>query len=124
MDESILVPLGFFGAIFGSIWLIAHFSFKKNALVHETIRQSLEHGRDLNEETVKKLSGLLDPRTTDLRRGVLLVTLSLAIMILGVIAGQDDGDAFKALLAISIFPLLLGVAYLGLWRFAKKNSSL
>jgi hypothetical protein len=45
-------------------------------------------------------------------------------MLIGLIAGDDDGDAVRAMFAIGIFPLFLGVSYLGLWYFGRKNSSL
>jgi hypothetical protein len=124
VSEEILVPLGLFFSGVGTVWLLSHFSYKKNTLIHETIRHAVEKGQELPEDTVQKLGELINPRSTDLRRGVLLVAFSLAIMILAMIAGDGDDNAERGLFAISMFPLLLGGAYLGLWFFGRNKRGL
>lgn len=121
MSEDILVPLALFLSGVGTVWLLSHFSYKKKTLIHETIRHTVEKGQALPEDTVQKLGEMINPRSMDLRRGVLLVAFSLATMILAMIVGADDTDAERALFALSMFPLLLGGGYLGLWFFGRNK---
>ena len=63
------------------------------------------------------MSYLNDPVKSDLRRGVLLIALGFAIIALGLLIPEEDPNAFRGVLGVSSFPVILGFAYLGLWRF-------
>ena len=64
------------------------------------------------------MSAMNDPVKSDLRRGVLLIAFGIAFMILGGIMPHNEPDAMRGIVAISSFPVVLGLAYLGLWRFS------
>ena len=49
--------------------------------------------------------------------GVLLVAIGVAFVVLGVIMPHDEPEAMRGIVGISSFPIVLGIAYLGLWRF-------
>ena len=59
-----------------------------------------------------------DPVKSDLRRGVLLIAFGIAFIVLGTIMPHDEPEAVRGIVAISSFPIILGLAYLGLWRFS------
>ena len=66
------------------------------------------------------MSYLNDPVRSDLRRGVLLIAFGIAFVILGAIMPHDEEAAMHGVAAIASFPVILRLAYLGLWRFSHK----
>ena len=47
------------------------------------------------------------------------IGIGLGFVIFGLTLGEED--AVRPLMAIGAFPFLLGVAYLGLWKFSSKD---
>ena len=117
MDE-VFVPIFLFAAIVAIIWLFSHYNFKKRLTAHETLRLAVEKGQEVSPELVERMSYLNDPVKSDLRRGILLIAFGIAFIILGAIMPHDDPEAMRGVIAISSFPVVLGFAYLGLWRFS------
>ncbi|MEO0607926.1 MAG: DUF6249 domain-containing protein [Pseudomonadota bacterium] len=115
--EDVLVPIVFFAASIGAIWLFSHYNYKKRLTAHETLRLAVEKGQEVSPELVEKMSYLTDPIKSDLRRGVLLVAFGVAFIVLGAIVPHDEPNAMRGIIGISSFPIVLGLAYLGLWRF-------
>mgnify|MGYP001797450849 CR=1 FL=1 len=115
--EDVLVPIVFFAAIIGALWLFSHYNYKKRQTAHETVRLAVEKGQEVSPELVEKMSFLSDPVKSDLRRGVLLVAIGVAFVVLGVIMPHDEPEAMRGIVGISSFPIVLGIAYHGLWRF-------
>ena len=117
MDE-ILVPIFLFFAVVAIVWLYSHYNFKKRSTAHETLRLAVEKGQQVSPELVERMSAMNDPVKSDLRRGGLLIAFGVAFIVLGTIMPHDEPDAMRGIAAISSFPIILGVAYLGLWRFS------
>ena len=117
MDE-IIVPIFLFIAIVAIIWLYSHYNFKKRSTAHETLRLAVEKGQQVSPELVERMSAMNDPVKSDLRRGVLLIAFGVAFVVLGAIMPHDEEGAVRGIVAISSFPVVLGLAYLGLWRFS------
>ncbi|MEL7031971.1 MAG: DUF6249 domain-containing protein [Pseudomonadota bacterium] len=117
MDE-IFVPIFLFAAIVAIIWLFSHYNYKKRLTAHETLRLAVEKGQEVSPELVERMSYLSDPVKSDLRRGILLIAFGIAFICLGMIMPADDPEAVRGVIAISSFPVVLGFAYLGLWRFS------
>ena len=116
--EEILVPISIFAAVVAIIWLFSHYNYKKRLTAHETLRLAVEKGQEVSPELVERMSYLNDPAKSDLRRGVLLIAFGVAFMILGSIVPHDEPEAMRGIIGISSFPIVLGFAYLGLWRFS------
>ena len=117
MDE-IFVPIFLFAAIVAIIWLFSHYNYKKRLTAHETLRLAVEKGQEVSPELVERMSFMNDPVKSDLRRGVLLIASGVAFMVLGAIMPHDEPDAMRGIVGVSSFPVVLGLAYLGLWRFS------
>ncbi|MEM7459548.1 MAG: DUF6249 domain-containing protein [Pseudomonadota bacterium] len=117
MDE-VFVPIFLFASIVAIIWLFSHYNFKKRLTAHETLRLAVEKGQEVSPELVERMSYLSDPVKSDLRRGILLIAFGIAFIILGLIMPTDEPEATRGVIAISSFPVVLGLAYLGLWRFS------
>ena len=116
--DDILVPIFLFAAIVAIIWLFSHYNYKKRLTAHETLRLAVEKGQEVSPELVERMSYLNDPVKSDLRRGVLLIAFGIAFMVLGAIIPHDEPEAVRGILGVSSFPVILGLAYLGLWRFS------
>lgn len=109
-------------AIVGVFFL--HYRHRTRAEVQETIRSALSQGAQLTPELVQVLGEPATPKNSDLRRGVILLFFGGALFLCGVIAGifgTDDGGA-AFFMVISTFPLLVGLAYLLLWKFTRTSS--
>lgn len=119
-DFGFLVPIVFlllFGAFF---CLRLRYRHLDRLAAQETIRNALERGQPLTPEVVAQLVGH-EPANGDLRRGVISIAVAAAIGAFAVGVGEDD--ALGPLTGIAAFPLLIGLAYLGLHRFAGTRDS-
>ncbi|MDJ0920597.1 MAG: DUF6249 domain-containing protein [Henriciella sp.] len=119
--EDTLIPITFFFAIVGIIWLFSHYNFKKRDVAHQTLRHAVDKGQEVSPELIERMSYLSDPIKSDLRRGVLFVAFGLAVISLGLFIPTDEPEAFQGILGVSSFPIILGLAYLGLWRFGHER---
>lgn len=113
-----LIPIFLFASFVAIVWLFSHYNYKKRNTAHETLRLAVEKGQEISPELVERMSYLNDPVKSDLRRGILLIAFGIAFMILGAIMPHDEPEAMRGILGISSFPVVLGIAYLGLWRFS------
>ncbi len=121
--EDILVPIFLFMSIVATIWLISHFNFKKRHAVHETLRHAVENGQQVSMDLIEKMSLLVDPVRSDLRRGVLFIAFGLAFLLLGSLISHEEPEAIRPMLGVAAFPIILGLAYHGLWKFGHKRSA-
>ncbi len=121
--EDILVPIALFVSSALVLWSFGNFNFKKRLTIHETIRHAIDGGQQVSMELVEKMSLVVDPVRADLRRGVLFIAFGIAILVLGLILTSQEGEPAGPIIGVALFPVILGVAYLGLWKFAHKRSA-
>lgn len=113
--EDILVPIVFFGSICLIVYLVSLFNARKRNTVHETLRHLVDKGESLTPEMIERMSLIADPVRKDLRRGVLFIAFGAAFAFLGMMVGTEDAEAVKPMLGVASFPVIIGLAYLGLW---------
>lgn len=116
--EEVFVPIAFFGGVIAITWLFSHYNYKKRLTAHETLRLTVEKGQEVSPEMVERMSYLSDPVKSDLRRAILLIAFGIAFVVLAFIMPLDDDEALRGMLAVASVPVVLGIAYLGLWRFS------
>lgn len=119
-----LIPIILFLAIAVIGVFFLHYRHKTRAQVQETIRSALGQGAQLTPELVQVLGEPAAPKNGDLRRGIILLSVGAALFLSGVIAvlfGQDDDGGGVFFMVISTFPLLVGLAYMLLWKFTRKS---
>lgn len=117
--EEILVPLGLFtmiGVIFG---LTIFFRFRTRQELQLTLREAMSSGQPISADLVEQISRQLENRHADLRRGVIGIAIGVAIFIFGRVLGEPDAAGPTA--GIAAFPTIIGIAYLGLWFFTRKQ---
>ena len=101
--------------------LVAFFFFrhKSRAQLQQTVRDALEKGSELTPELIDRLAGPKGGPDRDLRRALIFIAVGIATAMFGFIV--DDPDALRAMAAISSFPILIGVAYLAMWKFTDRG---
>ncbi len=112
-----LVPISMFTVIGLILFAFLYFRYRAARETQDTIRQAIEKGHELSPDLLARMGQPLDQKQADLRRGVIAVALGISFAVFAVILGEED--AVRPLVAGGAFPFLIGVAYLGLWRFSK-----
>jgi len=110
------VPIVLFLAIALTYCAKYYFAHRSRQDVQATVRTAIERGEALTPELLDRLVEPQTPKRNDLRRGVVGIALGIALFAIGLVIGDDD--AMRSLAAISLVPLLLGIAYLVLWRLS------
>ena len=113
----IIVSLAIVGVFF------LHYRHRSRSQVQETIRSALNSGSQLTPELIQALGEPAQPKDGDLRRGVMFMCFGAALFISGLLSGVLGGDRGGAVffMVISTFPLLVGTAYLLLWRWTRAS---
>jgi hypothetical protein len=113
-NEGTLVPIVLFLAVALTFCAKYYFAHRNRREMQDTVRMALERGQPLSPELLDHLGQTPPPKRNDLRRGVVGICLGIGLGAFGVVLGQED--AVRPMLAIGMVPLLLGLAYLVLWR--------
>ncbi len=110
-----LVPMILFITI-GAVFALAFYmKYKTRHDVQNTVRAAIERGEVLSPELIETLAVSISSPYADLRKGVISLALGAAGMSFAVLLGEED--AARPIMALSVFPILIGLAYLGLWYF-------
>lgn len=119
--ESIAILIPIIGTIVlgGVLWVYIHFKHKMRADVQETIRAALDKGQELSPDLLDRMAGPQPAEDRDLRRGLINLAIGVAFVIFGSL--MDDPDAFRALSGIGAFPAMVGIAYVVMWRYGKRQ---
>ena len=75
----------------------------------KTLREAITRGVEVTPEMLVEAERTSEPGANDLRNGMVLIALALAIALFGLIEG---GSSIKEMLGISLFPLFVGMALL------------
>lgn len=113
MTEDVIVPIAIFGSLVAIVWLLGVMAQRKRLVVHETIRLAMEKGQELTPQMIRDMALITNPRIADLRRGIVLIALALAFLLIGIINPSET----KELFSIAVFPGLVGLAFIVLWKF-------
>lgn len=110
-----LIPIVLFITI-GAVFALAFYlKYRTRHDVQNTVRAAIDRGESLSPELIETLSVSISSPFSDLRKGVISLALGAGGMCFAVLLGEED--ATGPIMAMSAFPILLGIAYLGLWYF-------
>ena len=120
--EEIAVFIPVVALIVIAVVIYAYFSFryKTRVRVQETIQAALDKGNELTPELIDRVAGPQPHADRDLRRGLVSIAIGVAFAILGFMV--DEEDAVRPMIGVGMFPFLVGVAYLVMWRMGKSES--
>ena len=116
---GVFVPIVMFISFAVVLCMLFYFRHRTRQAVQQTVRTAIEQGQQLTPEILERLGEPPQPKDIDLRRGVISVSIGLGIAVFGWLVGEEE--AVGPLLGIASLPLLIGIAYLGLWRFGPKD---
>jgi hypothetical protein len=124
MEEAIFIPITFFAMVVGVTWLFQHFALKKRIEAFQTLRFAIEKGQPLTPETLESMARISSP-IADLRRGIVFVAIALGFAAFATIISWDaSGDMIevrRGLYGVAMFPLFIGLGFLGLHFFANES---
>jgi hypothetical protein len=118
-QNELWVPIVLFLSIATVLGLWFYFRYRARREVQETVRAAIERGQELTPEFLERLGEPGDARQSDLRRGVIAAGIGAGFIAFALILGEED--AVRPLMAIGMFPVMIGLAYLGLWRFVDRD---
>lgn len=118
-NYEVLIPIITVLATAAVIITFLYLSHKGKTQIQETIRRSLDKGDALTPELLKSLGTSHSPSVKDLRRGVILSAVGVACFFAGLVA--NDTDAFTGFTIIGMFPLLVGIGFLLVWKLNRYN---
>lgn len=99
--------------------LFLYFRHRTRAELQNTVRVALEKGQELSPELLERLGEQKKKPGHDLRRGIIAIGLACGIASFGALVG--DEDALSPMLAISMLPLFVGLAYLLIWGISGRK---
>jgi len=118
--EGVIFLVGLFGVIPFIIWVISRYRHKSHQAAGEIMKSLIDKGEPLTPETIKALGIRPRRKHGDLRTGLILIALAVATIFLG--SAIPEEDAQRAFGGLAMFPLLVGLVYVGLWTFiGRKN---
>jgi hypothetical protein len=120
MYPQLLIPITGFICLAVVIGMLIFFSSRARLEFQRTVRVAIERGQPLSPELLERLGPTASSgRYRDLRVGVTSISLGAALASFGWLLGEPD--AARVFLAIGNIPFLVGVALVGLWKFAPRD---
>jgi hypothetical protein len=110
------VPIAMFIAITIVICAVAWLRYKTKEGMQQTFRAALDKGQELTPEIIDRLGHPKAPKDKDLRLGVVWIAVAIGLTAFG-FGIPDEDDVASIFMGIAAFPLLLGIAYLILYKF-------
>lgn len=118
--EGILVPIAMFAAIAVTIWAVVAYRHRNQKAATEVMKAMVDKGESLTPETIRALGVRPRRKHGDLRTGLVLIALAVATIFFG--GAIPEKEAQQIFGGIAMFPLLVGLVYVGLWAFiGRKN---
>jgi hypothetical protein len=96
-----------------------YFRTKERVKLHDTLRAAYERGQPVDPAIIEAIQRGEKARPSperDLRVGIILVAVALAMVTLGAAIGHiEDRDAVWIMAASAAFPGFIGLAFLAFW---------
>lgn len=112
---EILVPFISFSALIALLGLLLLYKYKKKQLFLQMVERSLTQQAPLSPETIREVANQFFSANRDLRKGIFLLVLALAILAFSCLADfpqRGNLDLNDALNGIAMLPGLLGLAFI------------
>ena len=120
--EGVWVPIAMFAALAVILSFFFWFRYRARSEMQQTIRKAIEQGQELTPELVESLGAPAKPsKDKDLRYAVIWIAIAAGIALFGTGMGQIEDEVFSIMLAIAAFPVMLGIAYLIMWKFTERG---
>ena len=117
MNPEIIVPVSFFIMVLLIVKFYLTHQRNKRLAWHETFRHALQQDATLDPQAMQKLATSMDPQRHDLRKGLIFLSIAIALLVFGFVAPFQDSQGNRVVMSLSILPCIFGLTYLGFWRF-------
>ncbi len=114
MDEGLWVPIILFIVTGICVYAFLHFNHKNRNSIMQTVQRAMDTGSELTPDLLAKMGGAINPKIRDMRRGIVLLFIGIAGFMCSLFF--DDPDVISGIRAGSVFPLLMGVGFLLVWK--------
>lgn len=115
--EGILVPIALFVMLAVVIPAYFYWNHKNRVSIMDTVQKAIDQGKDLTPELLMSLGAAINPKMRDLRRGVVFLSLGIAGLLCSLFF--NDAEVVNGIRAGSVFPLMLGVGFMVVWKMNK-----
>ncbi len=95
-----------------------YYRYRTRKDLQETLRRAIEQGTELTPETLERLGGPAPGKDLDLRRGVIASAAGIGLVIFSFVFVDADAEGMRGLRATGALVLVVGLAFIGLWRFS------
>jgi len=95
------------------------FRFRARGEMQQTIRAAIDKGQELSPEIIERLGNPRRPKDKDLRLAVIWMAVAVGLFLFGASISlvETDEPILTIMSGIAAFPLVIGIAYLIMWRF-------
>lgn len=117
MDGGILVPISLFFLL--GIVIVAYFywNHKNRDSIMTTVQKAIDSGKEFTPELLAQLGAAVNPKMRDMRRGIVFLSLGIAGLMCSLF--YDMPEVVNGIRAGSVFPLMLGIGFLIVWKLNK-----
>lgn len=119
MQET-LVPIALFAIIPTIIWAVSAYRHKSHKAATEVMKTMVEKGEALTPDTIRALGIRPRRKHGDLRTGLILIALAVATIVFGGVIPEEEAQQVFG--GLAMFPLLVGLVYVGLWVFIGRKA--
>ena len=121
MNEDVFVPFVVFAALASIVISAFYFSYKKRIVVYDAIKVAIEKTGSVDPALVEAIIRDNVGPYADLRKGIILIAVAAALVVLGLCVPDDE--AIRPMLGVASFPGLVGLAYVGFHFFAPREAT-
>jgi hypothetical protein len=109
-----MIPIVLFIVIGSAVLGYFYWNHKNRLSIMDTVQKAIDKGGDLTPELLTQLGAAGNPRFRDMRRGIVFLSLGVAGLLCSMFF--PDPDVVNGIRAGSVFPLMLGVGFLIVWK--------
>ncbi|MEE4216543.1 MAG: DUF6249 domain-containing protein [Xanthomonadales bacterium] len=117
MDEGILVPIALFIMLGVVIVTYFYWNHKNRDSIMATVQKAIDSGKEFTPELLAQLGAAVNPKMRDMRRGIVFLSLGIAGLMCSLFF--DMPEVVNGIRAGSVFPLMLGIGFLIVWKLNK-----
>ena len=111
---EVMVPVVMFVMLGFVILGYFYWNHRNRVTIMQTVQKAIDSGQEMTAETLANLGAAVNPRMRDLRRGIVFLSLGIAGLLCSLFF--DIPDVVNGIRAGSVFPLMLGLGFLLVWK--------
>ena len=114
---ELFIPIVLFIVIGITVLGYFYWNHKNRSAIMDTVQKAIKSGSEFNPELLAQLGATVNPRMRDVRRGIVFLSLGIGGLLCSLFFA--DAEVVNGIRAGSVFPLMLGVGFLIVWKLNK-----